>query len=157
MVKKKLCKLAYLAGIIDGEGCIRITKTKSNIGNICYSSVLSFRMQAKLPAELFKEIFGTEIYERQEKGKNYYGIIVRGKNLKLVLKQLLPYLLVKRKEAIYTLRLLSNREKFPPKYLWNNGKMIGSKPIPKEIQSYREKLFKLVDNFKNKKICQIFS
>jgi len=42
--------MAYLAGIIDGEGYIEIRKVISSIGNPCYYARMSFFMQDRRPA-----------------------------------------------------------------------------------------------------------
>lgn len=40
--------MAYLAGIIDGEGFLEIRKTTTSVGNVCYSARMSFLWKIKL-------------------------------------------------------------------------------------------------------------
>lgn len=84
--------MAYLAGIIDGEGYLGIRKITSSIGNPCYYDRMCFYMQDKRPAELFAKFFGNKIIVTRMKGKKYYGIAVGSDRLEKILKELLPCL-----------------------------------------------------------------
>lgn len=56
----------YLAGIIDGEGCIRIDRAKSSIGNTTiYAAVIQVGMVEKHVPELFYEQFGGSLREER--------------------------------------------------------------------------------------------
>jgi len=60
-------KLAYMAGFIDGEGCVRIKK--SNQSGNSYYITLQVTNTDREPLQLIKEVFGGKVYF-QEKGTN---------------------------------------------------------------------------------------
>lgn len=147
--------LAYLAGIIDGEGCLLIRKNFSNKGNPCYSPNLTFAMQNEKPSQLFSSVFGTKSYTTIMKNKNYWGVSIGGKKIKSILESLMPYLMVKKQEALLLLELIKNLEENPRKYykLDNASKVFGgSLPVKQNVQKEREKLFLSVKSFKNYKL-----
>jgi len=135
--------IAYLAGIIDGEGFLEIRKVTTSVGNICYSGRMSFFMQDKAPAELFAKVFGGKLLTTKMNKKDYYGIAIGGNKLERILIKLLPYLQVKKQEAEYALELIKNRKEFPARPIFKNGKFRGTQEVPRKIQKKREKLFML--------------
>jgi len=60
-------KIAYIAGFIDGEGCIRIKR--ANSGGNSYYVTLQVTNTDKSPLVLIQNIFGGKVYF-QEKGTN---------------------------------------------------------------------------------------
>ena len=143
--------IAYLAGIIDGEGFIEIRKVITSKGNFCYSARMSFFMTNKTPADLFSQIFGSKVLCTKMKRKEYYGIAVGGKNLKPILVKLLPYLRVRKQVALYALELIKNRKEFPVHPIFENGKFRGTQEIPKKIQQKREHLFVLCSSYQKQR------
>lgn len=142
--------IAYLAGIIDGEGFLEIRKSTTSVGNICYSARMIFFMMDKSPSELFVEVFGGRILITKMKGTDYYGIAIGGNKLEKILIELLPYLRVKKEEARCLLELVRNRKKFPPHPVFKKGKFRGTQRVSKKIQKERKKLFKLCKLAQNK-------
>lgn len=97
---------AYLAGIIDGEGTIRIARNKLKSKphwNYTYSAHISVGMSNKEVLELFQKTFGYKISVRKEcvpNRKTMYRWGTSGNNTTpKILKELLPYLIVKKKNA----------------------------------------------------------
>lgn len=100
--------LSYMAGIIDGEGTIRInkanmTKTKQvRYANPKYAASISLGMTDRQIPDLFVEVFGgkTRLECVQGNRKPIYRWGTSGRiGTQAILKQLLPYLRVKRKQA----------------------------------------------------------
>lgn len=60
-------RLAYIAGFIDGEGCIRLKE--ANKGKSSYYVTMQVTNTDKEPLELIKSVFGGKVYF-QEKGPN---------------------------------------------------------------------------------------
>lgn len=91
---------AYLAGLIDGEGCISIRKT-FQYGKNQFKPMVEVGMTDIEPMKLLQQTFGG----------SYWPEIVRGMNLPVtkwrvtgshvipVLEPLLPYLLAKKRQA----------------------------------------------------------
>ena len=51
----------YLAGIVEGEGCLQIRKTKSEIGNTCYSLIVTVSNKSIGLITALQEIWGGSI------------------------------------------------------------------------------------------------
>lgn len=96
---------AYLAGIIDGEGTIRIGKAGNFKNNPNYQSrhyaSISLGMVNKEVLELFHKKFGAKVrLERVPSKRNMWRWGTSGnKIVPKILKKLLPYLIVKHKQA----------------------------------------------------------
>lgn len=101
---------SYLAGLIDGEGCISIRRCKQ--GKFVYfKPMIEVGMSDKKPIELLQKIFGNSgWYEIIPTGKTKLVIHkwrVTGTKCLPVLNAILPYLIVKRKQAIVVIKLVS--------------------------------------------------
>lgn len=110
---------AYLAGIIDGEGTISIIFHKQK-GYPSYGVVLRVYNTNKELLEWIKEKNGYGNIRRQISIKNWtksswrqvYSWQIYPKNIRVLLPQILPYLIIKRKQAELTIEFL-NLTKFP--------------------------------------------
>ena len=110
----------YLAGIIDGEGCIGIQKSKSGI----QLKVGIFNTERSL-LEWIQRRFGGTICDRlhQDGNKVEYNYTFYGHRALDMLRTVYPYLVVKRKNAqlafLYgmTLQPLKSSEKLKPEVL----------------------------------------
>jgi hypothetical protein len=121
--------LAYIAGIIDGEGYLGLNKTKelrcSKI-TISYCPHLKIAMSEPQAVEFIKECFGGTIFVRKAmvngiRYKDQYVWQVSNKSaIKKILILLLPYLKVKRVTAIIILDYISLRER-KRKISWKNN------------------------------------
>lgn len=101
--------LAYMAGIFDGEGTVGIKKylPKGNNRTMCYFLYLRIGMQSFDVMNLFKETFGGSLNEERvrQEGKNpIWRWDATGKShVAAILGALLPYLIVKKDQAILAL------------------------------------------------------
>lgn len=108
--------LSYLAGIIDGEGTIRIGATKPSTKhpnwNIVYYASIGLGMSDKRVIELFAKKFGAKL--RKECVPNRKIIYRWGtcgnKAVPKILKKLLPYLIVKKKQAELVIKFCEERK-----------------------------------------------
>lgn len=98
-------KLSYIAGLIDGEGYIGMSKHSENRRNkqtYYYQISIKVGMTNKLGPELLYKAFGGYLYHETRKApkKNVWQWNLCGqKNVLPVLHKLLPYLIVKKKQA----------------------------------------------------------
>ncbi len=101
-------QLAYVAGIVDGEGCISVTT--SGTGN-SYSIRVQVGMCHKETMQVIVDAFGTKLAAYKNgpdplKHSIYYFTCAYGKNAVPILKKLLPYLITKRDQAILCLEFM---------------------------------------------------
>ena len=85
--------LCYLAGFVDGEGCIRWNRLK--IGNT-------------YPLTLFiaREFFGGQVYrEKQRNGRTMFSWCVYGDEAQAALTALAPFLIEKQLQALLVLKV----------------------------------------------------
>ena len=120
---------AYLAGLIDGEGCISIRKTFQN-GKDQFKPMVEVGMTDIEPVRLLQKTFGG----------SYWPEVVRDMKLPVtkwrvtgthvipVLEPLLPYLRAKKKQAEVALALAYRIHHWP-------------KPMPKEETEFRRTLY----------------
>jgi hypothetical protein len=101
---EKIAKLSYLAGIIDGEGSIGIehlspTKGRPKSYYVCRLTVINTN---KNLMELLLHFFGGSYNQRKkiEKRKICYRWHIFGENLEKTLDQLIPYLFIKKQQAL---------------------------------------------------------
>jgi len=99
---------AYLAGIVDGEGCIVINRTRTNkidgyIKPYKYALHIKMRTCDKILAPLCKKLFKVgSLHECKAYKKNHnksYEWHTASNNALLILELLLPYLKVKKPQA----------------------------------------------------------
>ena len=115
---KQAVLLSYCAGIIDGEGCIRISRNrKERLPNAkCdrfYGCIMVGMTEKKIPELLKVVIGGTSITERVrgENRQKVYRWSCTGKyKVKEILDKIYPYLFLKRKQAELVLELINNWE-----------------------------------------------
>jgi hypothetical protein len=91
-------RLAYIAGFVDGEGCIRIKK--SNQSGNSYYVTFQVTNTDKAPLELIQSIFGGKVFY-QEKGVNriiwqYYITCAEAVD---ALRTISGFLITKKKQA----------------------------------------------------------
>jgi hypothetical protein len=132
--KKRLSRidLAYIAGIIDGEGSLmlyRHGRSKCNPGTMVYNAQLAVTNTNKdlmnwLSDKLSKYSypFKTKVYLRKTPSnqKQIYQLAVRGFKLLYLLQDLLPFLIVKKKQAEKLIEWIIHRKAVL--HLTNNAK-----------------------------------
>ena len=104
-------KLAYIAGIIDGEGSLSISKFRRvKAGKESYVVALQISNKSLDLLQTIHNWIGLgSIYKTKEK---YYGYVLSPGSIRLVLPKILPYLILKKSQAIVCLQacdLLKNK------------------------------------------------
>lgn len=92
--------IAYLAGIIDGEGSINITQYKTRSRHIRWRPSIKLCMVDRESVELFSQTFGFNVYIGKTKtGRSVYSCEAAWRGCKKILETLYPYLRVKKELA----------------------------------------------------------
>ena len=137
--------LAYIAGILDGEGYIGLVKqieTRRKRETIYYNPVVCFSMTNKLAIDFVNSLFEGNIWF-SDKGENInrkdiFEWEAKGqKRTKEILEAILPFLRVKKEQAVILLRFIERREKTSHKVKW------GETSYTKEDDEYYNKIRKL--------------
>ena len=111
--------LSYIAGFIDADGAIMLQKHhRINLGwNPTYTPVIQAYGSKKEPIEYIQSIFGGNIRRGKRNGKQYeYNWQIAGSKIKWILKSLLPYLKIKKKQAKILIKLIYWKEKHIKSY-----------------------------------------
>lgn len=106
-------EVAYLAGLFDGEGCVTIRKMFYKPKHQ-YQALLSVMMCSEKAVKLFFERWGGSFVERDRKPSEWkvcWQWSVTGTKTIFILEELLPYLVVKRDEAVVALAFEKYRQK----------------------------------------------
>jgi len=101
----KRTDLAYIAGIIDGEGSIYSGHRKGR-----YQIWLSIQMTDRVALEFVQSLFGGKILLMRQKGnrRDIYRWRLTGYQIHPILTSLSPYLLTKLPQAKIALRILES-------------------------------------------------
>jgi len=116
-MKNKISKkdLSYIAGIIDGEGCIKIYKVnaeKINRPNNRYCLNIQVSMTTKVIVKFLYDLFGGYLYldkintYKHPNWKDRQRWIIQNQKCKEFLYLILPYLKLKNKQAKLALKFL---------------------------------------------------
>lgn len=113
---------SYLAGLIDGEGCITILKTKSNhCDSYSYPPIVQVRMCDTEAIDLFAELLDVnrsdaELYQSHKNSnqRESYNVKAVSKKAMNLIADIYPYLKVKKKQAIvaYNHQLYRNKTNY---------------------------------------------
>ena len=107
----KKTDLAYIAGLIDGEGCIHATTVK--YAGRASAIQVTITTTYKPVLEFVQSIFGGKIYNNQTRDKPFWKPIYRwtiyGEKAIPVLQSVKPFLIIKRGQAEIALRILASR------------------------------------------------
>jgi len=118
----------YLAGIIDGEGCIKIHKYKKS-NSYALVIIIEITNSEELMNDIQNNFDGTLSKPRKIKsGKTVYGIWWGGDKVKILLSKIFPYLRLKKQQAEIALG-------FPT---FGQGANIKNTPIEKEYKELQE-------------------
>lgn len=95
-------KYGYLAGIIDGEGCITIGAGKKETC-INYNALVLVQNTSKKLIDWLQVNFGGQVYlskkETDKTKEAWMWRITKQKDIELLLLSVLPYLIIKREQA----------------------------------------------------------
>ena len=139
-------QIAYFAGLLDGEGCVRIGKYNNSSGQLRYRAFIVIAMTNINPINWLLRIVGGKKYvDKKFKSGNSKICFCWSTNAKegaSILHRALPYLLVKSKQA-------KNFISFSKTLTGKGGKGI-HKPIPQILLNKRMKMFSLNKTFNQK-------
>ena len=100
LANMELTKIAWAAGFMDGEGYIGITRCLDRrTGRLYYRVQVDVGQVHREPIALFQELFGGTIGHRTNKKQGCWNWRKFGKEACEVIRILLPYLVVKRRQA----------------------------------------------------------
>jgi len=111
----KRTDLAYVAGLIDGEGCITTSRQANKSGSVYHTIILHVEMADREPLEFAQTTLGGKIYHRGIRsnwGKPHWCWRASGEEVTRIIKPLLPYLILKRPQAVIALRIYDSHPKF---------------------------------------------
>lgn len=95
-------KFGYLAGILDGEGCITVGAGQKNTC-VNYNSILVVQNTSKPLIDWLQQKFGGSVYlSKKSTAKTkeaYMWRVLKKKDIEILLLATLPYLVVKREQA----------------------------------------------------------
>lgn len=105
-------ELAYLAGFFDGEGCVSIIHTPAR-GEHYYEVRVSANQVDPSPLYVMQRRFGGRLVplHRNPEHRQIYGWIVTGPRGREALEAMLPFLTVKRTQAILAVEFQKGMKK----------------------------------------------
>ena len=137
-MKLKNSVKSYIAGIVDGEGCIVIVVNDNK--HLCHVVSLQIGNTDKMMLLFIKKYFGGSLFRANEKNKNgYWKLQLSSKNAINCIKLIYPYLITKRKQA--KMALLFQKTKG----------ICTTKPTSKSIVKIREDIKKEISNLNHEK------
>ena len=110
--------LAYIAGLVDGEGYVGIKKHKfypKHCPSPYYQERIQIRMVREEGMKLLKETLGGSYYRQKNdlpSRKPLFLYCASDLSAAKILRAILPYLLIKKEVAKVVLQLRENKEKF---------------------------------------------
>lgn len=111
----KKIDLAYVAGIIDGEGTIGFRKEKLASGNLCYRMRVSVRHTNEWLIRWLCFAFGGSIVKRKASKavhKDTWQWCIQANQAAKFLRFIYPYLRLKRNQADVALKFQANKRRF---------------------------------------------
>lgn len=103
-----MCIEAYTAGLLEGDGCISITRARpyQDKERVRYSLVVVFAMTDIEPLEKLSSYFEGKVRKAKltSKGRQVWQWSVQGKQAKEFLEMVLPWLTSKSLQALIALR-----------------------------------------------------
>lgn len=99
-------RIAYLAGLFDGEGCIVISRYKRNDranDKDYYCIRIKVTNKNTQVLNLFKDIFNCGCIYQDKRSSVWEWSLTSSERIKGILRELLPLLIVRRKQAIEAL------------------------------------------------------
>src|SRR3990167_8928955 len=119
--------LAYIAGLYDGEGCITLVKQiekRRSKEYIYYNPKASIGMTNRKAIDFVAERFKGNIWFIKKNGvwkPLYHFDISNCKRVFVFLKEIYPYLQVKKEQARIVLEFIASRENLPNNVRWGES------------------------------------
>lgn len=139
-------QIAYFAGLLDGEGCVRVGKFKNSAGALRYRAYIVVAMTDIRPINWLVEIVGGKCYvdkkARRGNSKVCFCWTLNAKQGAAILKRALPLLLVKQEQA-------NNFLAFVETLAGRGGKGM-PKGVPEKILATRKQMFLVSKNLNAK-------
>lgn len=139
-------KLSYFAGLIDGEGCIRIAKStyglrkRKDVFCPTYHERLQIRMTDEAAIKSLVKFFGGTYYKERSYtkiNKPLYVFNVNDKKAFEIIKEVYPYLKIKTKQSKLIFKLRDSKNS--PEARRRGGPK--GRRMPEPVIKYREGLF----------------
>lgn len=108
--------LAYIAGLVDGEGHIRIRRFKRQSSGSGHIAVCIFNSDKRMIDFVSERFAGRTYFRQRHADKNHkpsYGWEANGGNAKVFLEAVAPYLLTKKRQAELALKFRAVQEGTP--------------------------------------------
>lgn len=102
---------AYIAGIIDGEGCIFLKRRTEN--STWLQPMISIRQKKLKDLQIIKKIINKRCYFRKPKGKIAGGLSYASKQAYEICKETLPYLRFKKDQTQILIEFYENYKVIP--------------------------------------------
>lgn len=113
----------YSSGLFDGEGCVSINKTKGTKDNPYRRS--GFQLRVSVTNTNFEilyklqETYGGKVYSRNKKNARTYGNWITVSNQCVYpLEMWLPFLIIKKNQALVALDFQKNRKSYKSDEEW---------------------------------------
>lgn len=132
--------LAYLAGIVDGEGHVSITREDGR-----YKPKVYVGMTSKDIILLLHRLFRGNVYETSTcTGKPLYRWhLTKSADLQVFLTSILPYMIEKKRQAEVVLELVERIAKIPPHHpKLSEQELTARFVLYTKIQTFKTALFK---------------
>jgi hypothetical protein len=129
----------YLAGFIDGEGCVRLTRDHFAGWNPQYGARVQVCNTNRTVLEDLRKAFGgilTNHPRRNSDWKDSYQLVWTGRRVEPLLLAVKPYLLIKQRHARIVMRFIDHRKKTRQ---GRAGRFF--RHLPKGVIAYRESLY----------------
>lgn len=131
--------VGYLAGFIDGEGSLRLTKNYFAGWNPQYGARVQVSNTNRTVLEDLRRTFGGILTNQPSRSfgwKDSYQLVWTGRKVKPILLAVGPHLRIKQRQARIVMRFIDHREKT---HQGRIGRFFGH--LPKHVIAYRESLY----------------
>lgn len=142
--------LAYFAGFFDGEGCVRISKRRNGYSGYGFQFLLTVNIHNTnpLPLKQLSAVYGGTVYFHPAAKSNYkpcYGWNRVGRDAYKFLKDIFPWLLIKREVAAIGIFFFENKRN----YCRIKGQKVTGRycNVPKSEWAWREQCQKRISRF----------
>ncbi len=132
-------KLAYMAGLFDGEGCIHIARIHTQKRSLTFQLNCKVSMNNSSVLETYREYFGGSVRnEKQDEKHNKSGSLhswaIFGSKAVVFLTALMPYLRIKKGQAKLAIEFQSAKRQGAENGRWGNQSKSKDKLAVEETQ-----------------------